>query len=351
MKQTDNIQYLDTLRATATIAVILIHISSPVLGMAFRVDMNSWITGNIFDSSVRFAVPLFLMLSGATLLHRDYPPGEFYKKRLMRVLLPFLFWILVYWVYYWLMLPPVKQPHGFGNITHWAVNLFLNDGVSKHFWYVYMILFLYLFTPFIGKTVRKMNRKTLSFTLLIWVAICISTYSLNLSFYKWTGDYQYKLLGYIEYSGYLVSGYYLSKYDLFRNKQRLIAGIVYLLSIVVCAWVVYSLSYGQRFQNLRIYSYFSIVSIVQSVAVFLLFKNAEIRNKSLLFIQKRISNYSYGIYLVHIIVIGVLFRNGIYWSFANPVVSLPVLLILVLTISMSIIYGLRKIPGFRYITG
>jgi len=351
MKPTTNIQYLDTLRAVATIAVILIHISSPVLGMAFHKDMNSWLTGNIFDSSVRFAVPLFLMLSGATMLHREYSPAEFYKKRLVRVLLPFLFWVLVYWVYYWLMLAPAKQPHGAGNIIRWAVNLFLNDGVSKHFWYVYMILFLYLFSPFIGKTVRKMNLKALSFSLLIWVVLCVSTYSLNLSFYKWTGDYQFKLLGYFEYSGYLVLGYYLSQYQLFRNKQRLIAGTVYLLSIAVCAGVVYYQSYGERFQNLRIYSYFSIVSIVQSVAVFLLFKETEIKNKYLLLIQKNISNYSYGIYLVHIIVIGVLFRNGIYWSFANPVVSLPVLLMLVLSISMFLIYVLRKIPGFRYITG
>lgn len=351
MKQTANIQYFDTLRAVATIAVILIHISSPVLSMAFHKDMNSWMIGNIFDSSVRFAVPLFLMLSGATMLHREYLPGEFYKKRMVRVLLPFLFWILVYWVYYWLMLTPAKQPHGVGNITRWAVNLFLNEGVSKHFWYVYMILFLYLFSPFIGKVVRKMSRKVLLFSLLIWIGLCISTYSLNLSFYKWTGDYQYKLLGYLEYSGYMVLGYYLNQYQLFQNKQRVIAGIVYLLSIVVCAWVVYYLSYGQRFQNLRIYSYFSIISIVQSVSVFLLFKETEIKNKYLLFVQKNISNYSYGIYLVHIIVIGLLFRNGIYWSFANPVISLPVLLILVLVISMSIIYVLRKIPGFKYITG
>jgi len=46
------------------------------------------------------------------------------------------------------MLSPQKQPEGFGNIMQWAVNLLLVEGVSKHFWYLYMILFIYLFVPF-----------------------------------------------------------------------------------------------------------------------------------------------------------------------------------------------------------
>lgn len=351
MKQESNIQYFDTLRALATMAVILIHISSPVLGMAFHKDMNSWMIGNFFDSSVRFAVPLFLMLSGATMLQRDYSLGEFYKKRMMRVLIPFLFWLIVYWLYYWLMLSPAKQPHGFQKITGWAISLFLNEGVSKHFWYIYMILFLYLFTPFIGKIVRKLNQKVLFYSILIWVMLCIATYSMNLSFYKWTGDYQYKLLGYFQYAGYLVLGYFLSKINIFQNKQRLLFGIIYAFSIIICAWIVYSLSHGQQVQNLRIYSYFSIVTIIQSGSIFMLFKQLELKNKYILLIQRKISDYSYGIYLVHIIVIGLLFRNGIYWSFTNPIVSLPLLLLLVLTISMSIIFILRKIPGFKYISG
>ena len=75
--------------------------------------------------------------------------------------------------------------------------------------------------------------------------------------------------------------------------------------------------------NLKVYSYFSINTIIQAVAIFVLIKGIVTENNFLSKICSIISDYSYGIYLVHIIIIGVLFRNGIYWSFAHPIVSLP----------------------------
>ena len=68
MPEKSKIQYLDILRTLATIGVIIIHTSSPVLNMAYGHSMSEWWVGNIFDSASRFAVPLFLLLSGATLL-------------------------------------------------------------------------------------------------------------------------------------------------------------------------------------------------------------------------------------------------------------------------------------------
>ncbi len=98
-------------------------------------------------------------------------------------------------------------------------------------------------------------------------------------------------------------------------------------------------------------SYLSINTAIQSIAIFMWMKDVSIRNKIVLWIQSNISNYSYGIYLVHIMVIGVLFRNGIYWKVAHPLVSLPLLTIFVLIISFVIIYILRKIPKGKYISG
>ena len=87
----NNIEWLDSLRALAIIGVIMIHISSPVVKMSYGGNMIYWWIGNIINSSIRFAVPVFLMISGATMLNRKYKLGEFYKKRMMRVLLPLVF--------------------------------------------------------------------------------------------------------------------------------------------------------------------------------------------------------------------------------------------------------------------
>jgi len=69
MKQKiNNIEWLDTLRALAMLGVIIIHISTPILKMSYAKNMGYWWIGDILDSAVRFSVPLFLLLSGATML-------------------------------------------------------------------------------------------------------------------------------------------------------------------------------------------------------------------------------------------------------------------------------------------
>lgn len=349
--QTDKIQYFDTLRALATVAVIMIHVSSPILKMTYLRQMDSWWIGNIFDSASRFAVPLFLMLSGATLLTKTYTLTVFYKKRLLRVFVPFVFWLFVYWLYRWAILSPNLQPYTFTDICNWAVELFLNEGVSKHLWYVYMILFLYLFIPFISKVVQKATHNHLFIFLVCWVVLCILTYKMNLSFYKWTGDYQYKLLGYFEFSGFLILGYYLSQIKLKFSRNMYVFLLVYIATIAISALIAYFSSRYDQKLNLRIYSYFSVNTIIQSAAIFLFFKEVVINNNLLKKTIGAISSYSYGIYLVHIIIIGILFRNGIYWSFANPLISLPLLTSFVLLSSWTIIYIIRKIPGGMHISG
>ena len=135
-----NIQFLDTLRALALLGVIIIHVATPVLKMTYGKNMEFWWIGNSVDSCVRFVIAMFLMLSGATMLGKTYKLGEFYRKRFMHVLIPFLFWSAIYCVYLWLNLPVKTKPTDLSSIANWAFQLFVNQGISRHFWYVYMIV-------------------------------------------------------------------------------------------------------------------------------------------------------------------------------------------------------------------
>lgn len=346
-----NVQWFDTLRALATIGVIVIHVTSPVLNMTFIKNMQFWWVGNVVESFVRFPVPLFLMLSGATMLGKEYPLGEFYKKRFMRVLVPFLFWMVVYWVFRWNMLMPSVQPKTVASTFSWAIDLFLKEGISKHFWYIYMILFIYLFLPFLGKALRKLNNPTILLILLGWFILCFISKKLPLSFYNWTENYHYKLLGYFLYTGYLVLGYYLAKVELSSIKIRYTSIIAFVITALIAAIYTYVFSTNSGKLDQSIYGYLTTNTIIQSASIFLIFKNFSVKNNFILRIQNTISNYSYGIYLVHIMIIGILFRNGIYWSFAHPLLSLPLLTLMVLFSSFGIIFVLRKIPGGKYISG
>jgi len=333
------------------LGVILIHVTSPLVNMTWSKNMPYWWIGNVLDSAVRFAVPLFLMLSGATLLGKEYNLSEFYKRRFSRVLIPFLFWLVVYWMYRWATLSVKTQPQDFHSILSWGVNLFLKEGVSKHFWYIYMIVFIYLFIPFLNKGLKKLNMSMLSNVLLFWVILSYALKSVPLNMYSWGGDYGTKFLGYFLYSGYLVLGYYL--YYLRTNpvKIRFFAGTVFAISVVVSAVVTWFFSEKAHKLDLSMYSYLSVNTMIQSISLFLWIKGSTIKNRFIWLINSRISNYSYGIYLVHILVISDLFDNGIYWKFTHPMFSLPLLTIAVTAGSFGIIFVLRKIPFGKYIAG
>ena len=347
----NHIEWLDSLRALAIIGVIIIHISTPVVKMSYGGNMLYWWIGNIIDSAVRFSVPVFLMLSGATMLNREYKLGEFYKKRIMRVLVPLLFWMMAYWIFKWYTLPPQNQPHQFTDIVQWAINLFLTIGISKHFWYIYMILFIYLIVPFIGMSVRKMNSWALFFLLCAWVLLCAVSKDFSLNMYSWSGQYLSKFYGYFLYSGYLVLGYYISKHTIISRNIRLASFIVFLTTIAVSTFFAYWASQKAGKLNTAVYSYLSINTIIQSASIFLCFKDFSIKNKIISWVLQVISDYSFGIYLVHIMIISIFFQNGFFWTMAHPLFSLPALVFSTLIYSLLVVYILRKIPFGKYISG
>jgi len=347
----NDIEWLDTLRALAMLGVIVIHVSTPVLKMTYGVNMEFWWIGNILDSAVRFSVPLFLMLSGATMLGKEYDLKYYYKKRMTRVLIPFLFWLLVYLVYKWLWLSPKDQPLEFYSILKWGIHLFLNIGISKHFWYVYMILFIYLFVPFIGIGLRKLKNSTILFILIGWALLTFVSRTYPFNSYNWEGDYTSKFYGYFLFSGYLVLGYYLTKITFPTFRIKLYASAIFFLSVVSSSVLTYYFSSKAHRLDVSIYAYISINSMIQTIVVFLWVKDSKMNNKFISVIRDIISDYSFGIYLVHILVIDIFFQYRIFWTMAYPLISLPLLIFLIIITSFVIIYILRKIPLGKYVAG
>ena len=124
-----------------------------------------------------------------------------------------------------------------------------------------------------------------------------------------------------------------------------------MLSVAISAITTYFFSQKAHRLDLSMYGYLSVNTIIQSIALFMWIKDLSIRDNYISLIQSNISSYSYGIYLVHIMIIGILFQNGIYWNIAHPLFSIPLLVIMVLTCSFGIIFVLRKVPGGKYIAG
>ena len=98
----ERVVFLDWLRVVACFMVMAIHSAEPfylggtepnITHIASRWDML-WIT--VTECICRIAVPLFVMTSSYLLFPVRRPTGEFFKRRLGRVAVPFVAWSVAY---------------------------------------------------------------------------------------------------------------------------------------------------------------------------------------------------------------------------------------------------------------
>ena len=94
----NRIVWLDVIRCVAMIMVIGVHCIDPFyISPTMRAipEYTHWAA--IYGSLLRPSVPLFVMMTGLLLLPvKKQPLGKFYKKRIYRVLFPFLIWSVLY---------------------------------------------------------------------------------------------------------------------------------------------------------------------------------------------------------------------------------------------------------------
>lgn len=80
--------YCDYLRLVATFSVVVLHVSA---WNWYSTDVNSleWQSFNFYDSVVRWAVPIFVMISGSLFLSREIPVKKIYSKYILRMAVAF----------------------------------------------------------------------------------------------------------------------------------------------------------------------------------------------------------------------------------------------------------------------
>jgi surface polysaccharide O-acyltransferase-like enzyme len=346
LQQESKTFWYDNLRVIATIGVIFIHVSSDYVPMSGKVSLYNFWIGNIFDSASRFSVPIFVMLSGALLLPKEYGIGVFLKKRLFRLLLPFLFWSLVYIsrsIY--LRMQQGEKMSFFEIAREFFVQL--RDGSSLHLWYIYMIVGLYLFIPIIGKWVRNATEKEILYFLAIWLC----TLFLDQPFISKIKP-EIELSYFTGFLGYLILGHYL-RIKSFENVKRinLISVLMILIGLLSTIFGTYLMLYFKNEYASTFYECLTPNILLYAMGLFLLQKNKDTTNRIIVPIRNYICKYSYGIFLVHVLVLNLLDGFGITWDFINPIAGIPVTVFLCLAISSGIIFVVNKLPFGKYISG
>jgi surface polysaccharide O-acyltransferase-like enzyme len=346
MQQENKTLWFDNLRAIATVAVIGIHVSSDYAPATGTIAAYDFWMGNIFDSASRFAVPVFVMLSGALLLSKEYEIGTFLKKRLVRLLIPFLFWSLAYIAFELLSEFRGGNILGFWEIAR-TVFVDLRDGSSLHLWYVYMIIGLYLFVPIIGKWVRNSTEKEIGYFLIVWVCVMLFDQPI---FERIRPEIDMRYFG--GFLGYLVLGHYLKVKTIgSQSRTNALALACIALGLLTTILGTYGVHWYYNEYVSTFYEPLSPNMLLYAAGLFLWFKNKDIRLPALVWVRNFISKYSYGIFLAHVLVLSKLHDFNIRWNFINPILGIPITILLCLIITAGGVFVVNKLPLGKYISG
>jgi surface polysaccharide O-acyltransferase-like enzyme len=333
-----NIDWINSLRLIALFAVIVLHISAIPLGQYGHVPINTWLTADFYNALVRFAVPVFVMITGALTLHREYELGSFLKKRLSRVVVPFLFWSLVYVWYSWYNEELVFSTDAWTSVKQ--VLHQLKYGSSYHLWYVYMLIGLYFFIPIISKFVRNATKREIEYFLAMWMITMIITQPL-ISRFNPQVDIHY----FAGYAGYLVLGHYLTFNVNYSKRLVMWMRVLFIALLIIITGGTYLL---YKYTNLITILYEPIgpAIVLLASSVFLLGRFTKLQLPAFLLKAKDFAcEYNYGIYLSHALILYFLdYPFGISFKLCTPLISIPVTAIICFALSLLLVWLLSKLP-------
>ena len=158
---------VDLVKALAICAVLLIHISSSYLE-GYAVGSYRWLASVFYGSVGRWAVPAFLLCSGALMNDpaRDVSLRKLFSKYLLRLAAAFVVWA-VFYEGFRIVIYQGEAPLG-ELLWDAARNLFYGS-TYYHLYYFWFIFALYLTLPLTRLLVRCASEGELRYLLLLWL--------------------------------------------------------------------------------------------------------------------------------------------------------------------------------------
>jgi surface polysaccharide O-acyltransferase-like enzyme len=318
--------WADSIRVVAICLVVLIH--------SFHITpVSSWSTALTLAlfSAAKVAVPLFVMLSGALLLPKQDSWFEFFQKRWKRVGIPWLFWTITFTLILFLL--------GHFSVTSFPREMFKN--FSALFSFLPMIACLYAVLPLYRIFISKAQGFEIWYLIAIWfVAVCLLPYLRNsLAFPLFVDNGLVRQT--IEYSGYLVLGYQLTRPH-FRQPPIRAFGAIGVITFLI---LFFFLTRNSTL-NLVYLNYTSPFIVILSVDVFLSLIAVSEKFFSQLLTSKMqlLSQASFGVFLIHSFLLQYILQFDNWLKLPNILWENLVRWGVTLVLSFSVILILHKTP-------
>ena len=397
--------WMGWLRLIALLMVCVCHAGDPLSAFGSSAEKR-WI--EIYGSFVRPCVPLFVMLTGALLLPVRESFGGMFKRRVTRLIWPFLLWNAVYAALPWLlatcgvateMIQKVFFPFavplhvdGASIVRTFFLSLGQYNQYAVQLWYIYLLIGLYLFMPILSPWLRQATLRAKWAFLGLWgAAMALHYWPLALESATHTawgaaffGDYVTRFLGtptfdlaavaawdafpvlgacdwntfgglymFGGFVGYLVLGHVLKETRLTLGKTLALALPLFLVGYAIVGlgshWM-----WNRPGVTPKMFEFFwwycSIPVAMMTAAVFLLVKQINRAPAPVLALLKDLTRCGLGVFCAHYV-----FVTGTYYLL-HTLLPIPLLVplsaILGLAFSWALVSAIERLhPALRRILG
>lgn len=336
-RKSERLSYADVLRCAAALAVVALHCSGATLG-AEDPASTRYLVLNVLNGATRWAVPMFLMLTGMLLLDPQRPmPTKKWLGYLGRMGAATLVWGFFYAFY------DSRETHmGMERLLEALIRMVRGE-LHFHLWYLPMLLGLYLLLPAMRALVKGSSRRGLWYLTGLWAAVSLGLNTYYVLFAPASGRAWYNLLGLYSlssYMGYLLLGYLLKTCTLTRSR----AAVCYALGALGLAvtWEgSRQLSLAAGHSDGRLYEILTPNICLLAVALFVAARRLEVGRHP---IWAKLSALTFGVYLVHPYLLHLCQERGLPDPAWNVAWAVPLEAVAIFIASLAVSWLLRHVP-------
>jgi surface polysaccharide O-acyltransferase-like enzyme len=219
---------------------------------------------------------------------------------------------------------------------------------------MYSLIGIYLILPVLRLLVQpEADTKILWYLIGLWLI-----FQSVLNFAKYFGDFKISISAPLTngFVGFFILGYLLGAWRLSRSAAIFTAAAWFLATLATILGTYFLTRASGKFEN-YFYGFTTPNVLIASATGFLLLKwiteTWDFKSLNAHNLIRQLATASFGIYLVHVLVIEVLQRwiPGIHLDsfIGNPIWSIPLVVAIVYLLSFLIVRGLQKIPILNHI--
>lgn len=312
--------WISAANVTACLSVIYLHCNGVFWSFPKGI---TWYTSNFIETVCYWAVPVFFMISGATLLNyrERYSTKEFLQKRFTRTGIPFLFWSLVAIMFSLIVRNwPAETLRGYisGIITTRYITIY---------WFFISLFAVYLSIPLLSAVNKELRLKVFYYIIAsAFIVQCVLPTIFALAAMPFNPELTVAAAG--GYIIYILIGYAIANTDL-TKRQRI---IIYICSLI--GWLIHfqgttilSFSAGELVGTFK--GYLNFPAVMHATGVFTAFKYLKwdkIADRPVGKMISMVSNYTFGIYLMHFYLVLLIPEimhfdmKSIVWRLFGPIV-------------------------------